>query len=60
MDKSLPTRLTNVLSEDVKSSEGDCTRYLIQLVEGDGKLSEVDFWAPSGWLDLRWKGHDPH
>lgn len=52
MDKSLPARLTNVWDEDAMSSEGDCTRFLLQLVDGEGRLSEVEFFAPSGSLQL--------
>ena len=51
MDKSLPTRLTNVSSEDAMSSDGDCTRFLFQLVDGEGRLSEIDVWAPRGAFD---------
>lgn len=50
MDKSLPVRLANVLTEEATSSVGDCTRFLLQLVDGEGRLSEVEFWAPSGSL----------
>ena len=60
MDKSLPPRLHNAFEEDALSSDGACSRILVQLMDGDGKLVEVDFWAPSGWLMRRGNGNDIH
>ena len=50
MDQALPGRLVNFRTEDALSSEGPSTRVLIQVLDSGAKLSEVEFWAPPGWL----------
>ncbi len=50
MDKTLPGRLVHFRTEDALSSEGPSTRVLIQVLDSEAKLSEVEFWAPPGWL----------
>ena len=53
MEESLPPQLHALLEEGALSSEGVCSRILLQLIGGDGKLTEVSFRAPPGWLDRR-------
>lgn len=51
MDDSLPPRLHALLEEDALSSEGACSRILLQLIDAEGKLTEVSFRVPRGWSD---------
>ena len=51
MEESLPPRLHALLEEDALSSEGACSRILLQLIDGEGKLTELSFRAPRGWSD---------
>ncbi len=53
MQDSLPLRLHALIEEDALCSDGACSRILLQLIDAEGKLAELDFWAPPGWRDSR-------